>query len=106
MSSYKATRSMMGDMTNGLERDPQLKSVLDIRKKQIGVEMDFDSGMRLGYQLTLRNGFARGRGNIRLQVDRISTKGAQDVDQKKHRKGCSGKYASLWPRIMEVTEPP
>jgi hypothetical protein len=38
----------MGNMAMSLERDPQMESLLEGRKKQLGISMDFDSGMRLG----------------------------------------------------------
>ena len=43
-------------------RDPQLDSLHEGRKKQLGISMDFDSGMRLGRQLALSQGLGRGRG--------------------------------------------
>ncbi len=61
-SGYRAARAEMGNMAMGLERDPQLESMLEIRKKQLGISMDFDSGMRLGRQLALSHGLGRGRG--------------------------------------------
>ena len=47
MSAYKATRSAMGDMARGLERDPQLESILANRKHELGIA--FESGRRLGH---------------------------------------------------------
>ncbi len=61
-SGYKAARAEMGNMAKSLERDPQMESLLEGRKKQLGVDMDFDSGMRLGRQLSLSHGLGRGRG--------------------------------------------
>jgi Ti-type conjugative transfer relaxase TraA len=61
-SGHKAARAEMGNMAMSLERDPQLESILEGRKKQLGVHMDFDSGMRLGRQLALSHGLGRGRG--------------------------------------------
>ncbi|SFW36628.1 hypothetical protein SAMN05216414_12440 [Nitrosovibrio sp. Nv17] len=61
-SGYKAARAEMGNMTMSLERDPQMESLLEGRKKQLGIGMDFDSGMRLGRQLSLSHGLGRGRG--------------------------------------------
>lgn len=61
-SGYQAARAEMGNMAMGLERDPQMESLLEIRKKQLGIDMDFDSGMRLGRQLALSHGLGRGRG--------------------------------------------
>ena len=48
-------------MVAGLERDPQMESLLEGRKKQLGISMDFDSGMKLGRQLALSHGLGRGR---------------------------------------------
>ena len=61
-SGYRSARAEMGNMAMSLERDPQMESLLEGRKKQLGVGMDFDSGMRLGRQLTLSHGLGRGRG--------------------------------------------
>jgi len=52
----------MGNMAKSLERDPQMESLLEGRKKQLGIDMDFDSGTRLGRQLSLSHGLGRGRG--------------------------------------------
>lgn len=60
-SGYKAARAEMGNMAKSLERDPQMESLLEGRKKQLGIDMDFDSGMRLGRQLSLSHGLGRGR---------------------------------------------
>ncbi len=60
-SGYKAARAEMGNMAMSLERDPQMESLLEGRKKQLGIDMDFDSGMRLGRQLALSHGLGRGR---------------------------------------------
>jgi Ti-type conjugative transfer relaxase TraA len=61
-SAYRSARAEMGNMAMSLERDPQMESLLEGRKKQLGIGMDFDSGMRLGRQLTLSHGLGRGRG--------------------------------------------
>ncbi|GEC14825.1 Ti-type conjugative transfer relaxase TraA [Nitrobacter winogradskyi] len=61
-SGHRAARAEMGNMVATLERDPQLESLLEGRKKQLGIGMDFDSGMRLGRQLALSHGLGRGRG--------------------------------------------
>ncbi|MFE3839326.1 Ti-type conjugative transfer relaxase TraA [Pseudogemmobacter sonorensis] len=61
-SGYKAARKEMGNMAMSLERDAQMESLLEIRKRQLGIDMDFDSGMRLGRQLALSHGLGRGRG--------------------------------------------
>jgi Ti-type conjugative transfer relaxase TraA len=59
MSGYRATRAAMGDMAKGLERDPQLESLLDNRKRELGVA--FESGRRLGQQLAFTHGIGFGR---------------------------------------------
>jgi Ti-type conjugative transfer relaxase TraA len=59
---YRAARAEMGNMAKSLERDAQMESLLAGRKKQLGIDMDFDSGMRLGRQLALSHGLGRGRG--------------------------------------------
>ena len=61
-SGYKAARAEMGNMAKSLERDPQMESLLEGRKKQLGIDMEFDSGMKLGRQLSLSHGLGRGRG--------------------------------------------
>jgi hypothetical protein len=60
MSGYKATRSAMGDMARGLERDPQLESILANRK--IELRIAFESGRRLGLELAFSHGIDLGRG--------------------------------------------
>ena len=60
MSSYKATRSAMGDMAKSLERDPQLESILANRKQELGIA--FESGRRLGLELAFSHGIDLGRG--------------------------------------------
>jgi Ti-type conjugative transfer relaxase TraA len=60
ISGYKATRSAMGDMAKSLERDPQLESILDNRKRELGIA--FDSGRRLGHELAFTHGIDLGRG--------------------------------------------
>ena len=60
MSGYKATRSAMGDMARSLERDPQLESILAIRKKDLGIS--FELGRRLGLELAFSHGLDLGRG--------------------------------------------
>jgi len=61
-SGYRSARAEMGNMAMSLERDPQMESLLEGRKKQLGIGMDFDSGMRLGRQLALSHSLDRGRG--------------------------------------------
>ena len=60
-SGYRSARVEMGNMAMSLERDPQLESLLEGRKRQLGISMDFDSGMRLSRQLALSHGLGRGR---------------------------------------------
>lgn len=62
MAGYKSTRAAMGDMAKGLERDPQLESILASRKRELGISMDFDSGRSLGRELAFTHGLGRGRG--------------------------------------------
>jgi hypothetical protein len=63
-SGYRDAREELGNMAMSLERDPQLESLLKGHKKQLGISMDFDSGMRLRQQLAFSHGFDfdRGRG--------------------------------------------
>jgi len=60
MSGYKATRSAMGNMAKSLERDPQLESILTNRKQELGIA--FESGRRLGIELTFSHGIDLGLG--------------------------------------------
>ena len=60
ISGYRATRSAMGDMARGLERDPQLESILANRKIELGIA--FESGRRLGLELAFTHGIDLGRG--------------------------------------------
>jgi Ti-type conjugative transfer relaxase TraA len=53
-SGYEATRSAMGDMARSLERDPQLESLLENRKRELGIT--FESGRRLGLELAFSLG--------------------------------------------------
>jgi Ti-type conjugative transfer relaxase TraA len=59
-SGYRATRSAMGDLARSLERDPQLESLLDSRKRELGIA--FESGRRLGLELAFSHGIDLGRG--------------------------------------------
>ena len=60
MSGYKSTRSAMGDMAKSLERDPQLESILEGRKRDLGIS--FESGRSLGRELAFSHGIDLGRG--------------------------------------------
>lgn len=54
-SGYRATKNEMRDMAKSLERDPQLESLLENRKRELGIS--FDSGRRLGKALAFHHGF-------------------------------------------------
>ena len=60
ISGYKSTRSAMGDMAKSLERDPQLESILEGRKRDLGIGID--SGRRLGLELAFSHGIDLGIG--------------------------------------------
>ena len=60
MSGCRATRSAMGDMARGLERDPQMESILANRKRELGIS--FETGRRLGHELAFAHGIDLGRG--------------------------------------------
>ncbi len=62
MSGFKATKRDTGDMANSLQRDPQLESMLAIRKKELGIGGDIDSGRSLGRVLAFSHGLDLGRG--------------------------------------------
>ncbi|MFT4129090.1 Ti-type conjugative transfer relaxase TraA [Labrys sp. (in: a-proteobacteria)] len=61
-SGYRAAQKEMGNMAMSLERDAQMDSLLRVRKRELGINMDFDPGMSLGEQLALSHGLGRGRG--------------------------------------------
>jgi Ti-type conjugative transfer relaxase TraA len=61
MDAHKGARSTMADMAKSLERDPQLESLLAIRKAQLGITM-MDSQRSLGAQLAFDHGIDIGRG--------------------------------------------
>ena len=63
ISGYRSARSAMGDMARGLERDPQLESLLANRKHELGIT--FESGRRLGLELAFSHGIDLGRGRSR-----------------------------------------
>jgi hypothetical protein len=60
MSGCRATRSAMGDMARGLERDPQMESILANRRRELGIS--FETGRRLGLELAFAHGIDLGRG--------------------------------------------
>jgi len=59
ISGYKSIRAEMGNMVAGLERDPQLESLLEGRKRDLGIS--FASGMGISRDLALGLGLGRGR---------------------------------------------
>ena len=61
ISGYKATRSAMGDMAESLERDPQLESILENRKRELGASRS-KWAARLGHELAFAHGIDLGRG--------------------------------------------
>jgi Ti-type conjugative transfer relaxase TraA len=63
MPGYRATRSAMGDMARGLERDPQMESILANRKIELGIS--FETGRRLSLELAFAHGLDLGRGRGR-----------------------------------------
>jgi len=60
ISGYRSIRAEMGNMVMGLERDPQLESLLEGRKRDLGIS--FESGMGISRDLALGLGLGRGRG--------------------------------------------
>jgi len=56
----KAARSTMAGMARGLERDPQMESILAARKVQLGITIE--TGSRLGAELAFNEGIDLGRG--------------------------------------------
>lgn len=61
MDAHNNARSAMANMAKSLERDPQLESLLAIRKAQLGITM-MDSERKLGAQLAFEHGLDLGRG--------------------------------------------
>lgn len=61
MAAHKSARSAMANMARSLERDPQLESLLAIRKAQLGITM-MGSARKLGAQLAFEHGLDLGRG--------------------------------------------
>lgn len=59
-SGYRSARAEMGNMAMSLERDPQLESLLEGRKRDLGIS--FESGMGIRRDLALSHGLGRGRG--------------------------------------------
>ena len=59
ISGYRSIRAEMGNMVAGLERDPQLESLLEGRKRDLGIT--FDTGMGVSRDLALGLGLGRGR---------------------------------------------
>jgi Ti-type conjugative transfer relaxase TraA len=55
-------REHMGAMADGLQRDPQLESVLAGRKRDLGISIEFDRGQGIGSDLMNTIGLGRGRG--------------------------------------------
>lgn len=60
ISGYRSIRAEMGNMVAGLERDPQLESLLEGRKRDLGIS--FESGMGISRDLAISHGLGRGRG--------------------------------------------
>ncbi|MFD2237163.1 Ti-type conjugative transfer relaxase TraA [Aureimonas populi] len=59
-SGYRPARVEMGNMVASLKRDPQLESLLEGRKKDLGIS--FESGVGIRRDLALSHGLGRGRG--------------------------------------------
>jgi len=61
-ATRRAAQNEMAGMAKGLERDPQLESLLAARKVELGISID--TGRRLGAELAFNHGidFGRGRG--------------------------------------------
>jgi Ti-type conjugative transfer relaxase TraA len=59
-SGYRAARKEMGNMAKSLERDPQLESILENRKRELGINLE--SGRSIGRALAFSHGIDLGRG--------------------------------------------
>ncbi|TWG49797.1 Ti-type conjugative transfer relaxase TraA [Aminobacter sp. J44] len=59
-SGYHAARAEMGNMAMSLERDPQLESLLEGRRRDLGIS--FETGMGISRDLAISHGLGRGRG--------------------------------------------
>jgi hypothetical protein len=64
IAAHKNARTAMANMARSLERDPQLESLLAVRKAQLGITM-MDSQRKLGAQLAFEHGLDLGRGRGR-----------------------------------------
>jgi len=60
ISGYRSIRAEMGNMVAGLERDPQLESLLEGRRRDLGIS--FESGLGISRDLAISHGLGRGRG--------------------------------------------
>ncbi|MFC3061653.1 Ti-type conjugative transfer relaxase TraA [Paenirhodobacter populi] len=59
-SGHRAARAEMGNMAMSLERDAQMDSLLQSRKRELGISID--TGHSLGRDLAISHGLGRGRG--------------------------------------------
>jgi Ti-type conjugative transfer relaxase TraA len=60
-ASEKAGKAMQG-MAKGLERDPQVESILRGRSRELGLQMDIARGKSIGAELVQQLDMGRGRG--------------------------------------------
>ncbi len=60
MAGMRRIRDGMGAMAKSLERDPQMESLLAIRKQQLGIGMEMGRGIK--HDLATSIGFDMGRG--------------------------------------------
>lgn len=62
VAGRKSAQNQMAGMAKSLERDPQMESILTIRKAELGITIE--TGRRLGAELAFNHGidFGRGRG--------------------------------------------
>lgn len=62
MAGMRRIRDDMGAMAKSLERDPQLESLLAIRKQQLGIGVEVEMGRKLSHDLAASIGIDLGRG--------------------------------------------
>ncbi|MFL9841167.1 Ti-type conjugative transfer relaxase TraA [Sphingomonas sp. ST-64] len=63
LAGRKSAQNAMAGMARSLERDPQMESILSVRKAQLGITVE--TGRRLGAELAFNHGIDFGRGRDR-----------------------------------------
>jgi Ti-type conjugative transfer relaxase TraA len=61
-AGFTRVRNEMAELARGLERDPQVDSILQNRKIELGLKLRMSSGDGIGHELLTSIGLGRGRG--------------------------------------------